>query len=361
MLQSTRIALSGLAVVLTIGCGFVAVKIDSAGSSGRENVVVSEDVKALRANLSGKMRAALTKVEKGKYDEARALAKKLHQGGDVHAAYLLGFLHENGLGGPIDKASAIELYRLAADAGIADAQFSLGIQDVARGRYDDGVGWLNKAAQQQHPLAQSKLGALYAEGRALPADQEKAFYWFSQAAMQDNVDGLAGVGIAYLTGSGAAIDYPKAAAAFEKAAQFGHGQSQYNLALLYDSKLLGEPDPEKVLYWMSAAARSGVPSANVALGLMFHESGVKAEGGEGPADFFAKAAEAGDPQGMFLYAVALSEGDGREKDDSAAVFWLDSVIAAHNASRELKRNAQSLRARLAGEASPVFGAISLRD
>jgi len=360
-MQSTRIAAAGVLVVLTIGCGFLAVKIDAGRESGRNKVAVSQDVKALRASLSGRMRSALSKVEDGKYEEAREIAEKLQKGGDVHAAYLLGFLNENGLGGPKDKAASIELYKIAADAGISDAQHALGAQSVARGRYDEGIKLLTKAARQDHPLAQARLGALYAEGRGIPANQDKAFHWFQKAADQENVDGLAGVGIAYLTGAGVPLNYKKSAAAFEKAARLGHGQSQYNLALLYDSKLLGEPDGEKVLYWMSAAARSGLPSANVALGLMFHESGAKGKDGEQPADFFAKAAEAGDPQGMFLYAVALSEGDGREKDEGAAVFWLDSVMAAHDASRDLKSNASLLRSRLAGDPGAVLGGLTLRD
>lgn len=361
MLRSTRMTLASLTLGLAIGCGIVAVSIESKPVTAGGDVKVSKEVGALRARLSGKMRTALSRVEEGKYEDAREITQRLHDAGDVQASYLLGFLKENGLGGPQDKSGALNLYQIAANEGVADAQFALGNQAASRGQYELAYKWLEKAANQDLPQAQTRLATLYAEGRGGAVNAERAFKLFSAAAEQGDAEGLAGVGIAHLTGAGASLDYPKAAVAFEQAANLGHAQSQYNLALLYDSKLLGKPDPAKTHHWMKAAAENGMAAANVALGLMAHNGGGSDASGAIPAEYFAKAAEAGDPQGMFLFAVALAEGDGLEKDETTAVFWLDSVLAAHNASRELKASADALRERLAGEASPVVGSLTLRE
>ena len=79
------------------------------------------------------------------------------------------------------------------------------------------------------------------------------------------------------------------------------------------------------------------------LGLLVH-SGVDAE--ESPADWFERAADAGDPQGRFLYAVALSEGDGRDRDADAARLLVDGLIADSNVDSGLKEQAKKLRRRL---------------
>jgi len=79
------------------------------------------------------------------------------------------------------------------------------------------------------------------------------------------------------------------------------------------------------------------------LGLLIHR-GAKAE--ESPADWFERAARADDPQGRFLYAVALSEGDGREVDPASALVLVDDLLADEAAPPELKAQAKKLKARL---------------
>lgn len=100
---------------------------------------------------------------------------------------------------------------------------------------------------------------------------------------------------------------------------------------------------------MTFAAERGFPPALVGLGILAQRAGAT---NPGAADWFEKAAAAGDPQGQFLYAVALSEGDGRPKDIAGALQWVDRALAAGDAlDPQLRADAQSLRARLAGEAA----------
>jgi len=105
---------------------------------------------------------------------------------------------------------------------------------------------------------------------------------------------------------------------------------------------------------MRDAAEAGFAPARVGLGLLLHDG---AAGEDRPADWFARAAEAGDPQGMFLYAVALSQGDGRERDEDAAIAQLDALIASPDpADPALIRQAKRLRAELQrGRDGGLFG------
>ena len=105
----------------------------------------------------------------------------------------------------------------------------------------------------------------------------------------------------------------------------GYPLAQVNLASLYlDGRGVERDEAYGVLLFQEAAF-SGFPEAMTAMGLLVHQGADGA--GLSTADWFEKAARAGDAQGQFLYAVALKEGDGRERNPSEARTWLDRALA----------------------------------
>ena len=146
-----------------------------------------------------------------------------------------------------------------------------------------------------------------------------------------------------MSGDGVAKDQRKAADWFERGAHAGDPVSAYNLALMLQSGALGAPDLDAAATHMRAAAEAGMPPAMTALGLLIHGG---AKSGDLPADWFERAAKAGDPQGRFLYAVALSEGDGRDKDAASARVLIDDLLSDAAVSPELKAHAKKLKERL---------------
>lgn len=87
-----------------------------------------------------------------------------------------------------DHASALALYRQAADAGLREAMFALG-------RYHrDGLGttadaqaafeWFRKAAERGHPVARYELGLAYRDGRGTDEDLDLAREWLEAAALR---------------------------------------------------------------------------------------------------------------------------------------------------------------------------------
>jgi hypothetical protein len=95
-------------------------------------------------------------------------------------------MHERGEGVPQDYAEAEKWYRLAAEQGIADARFNLGVMYVeGRGVPQDhaeAVKWYRLAAQQGHARAQSNLGIMYATGQGVLQDYVQAYMWSNLAA-----------------------------------------------------------------------------------------------------------------------------------------------------------------------------------
>ncbi len=83
----------------------------------------------------------------------------------------------------------------AAEQGLADAQFNLGLMYAnGEGVEKDmmqAVELFKKAAEQGHVDAQNNLGAMYFTGEGVERNVKKAIEWFEKAAAQGNVDAQA--------------------------------------------------------------------------------------------------------------------------------------------------------------------------
>jgi uncharacterized protein len=75
-----------------------------------------------------------------------------------------------------------------ADAGNAEAQFSLGLKFATGSRaaldYAKAAHWYLRAAHQNHALAQFNLGLMFAGGQGVAQDDAKSAMWMQMAAQQ---------------------------------------------------------------------------------------------------------------------------------------------------------------------------------
>jgi uncharacterized protein len=112
--------------------------------------------------------------------------------------------------------------RQAAEDGVADAQFWLGVayeQDEfgVFGVRDEreALKWYRKAAEQGNPDAEVELGRCYEDGRGVEQDYALAAQWYRKAA--EHVPNLGGagqgrndLGLLYMEGPGVPKDYVQA-------------------------------------------------------------------------------------------------------------------------------------------------------
>jgi hypothetical protein len=144
---------------------------------------------------------------------------------------------------------------------------------------------LQYAAEQGQPVAQWKLGRMYAEGDGVPRDDLRAFNYFSQVANShpDEVPGtpqarfvanaFVALGHYYLTGipnSKVSADLMRGRNMLSYAASyFGDADAQYELGRLY----LGDKpsDPHQAARWFQLAASKGQCRAEAALGDMLFQ------------------------------------------------------------------------------------------
>lgn len=127
----------------------------------------------------------------GRHSEAWRELKPLADKGDAYAQYYIGSLYQAGHGVPASVHHAASWYEKAAQQDHALAQFALGFllycgagegDDALRADPAAAAPWLEKAAEQQVVPAQHLLGQMYREGRGVAADRQKALDWTRRAA-----------------------------------------------------------------------------------------------------------------------------------------------------------------------------------
>jgi TPR repeat protein len=166
-----------------------------------------------------------------------------------------------------DRARSLELKTAAAEAGVTEAAALLGTQ------YREGRGgvprdpaeaarWFAVAAENGVPEAQYNLGLMHYRGEGVPRQLHEALRWMRQAAANGHVPAQRAVGQLYLTGLDTmGQDLQEARSWLASAASRGDRESQRLLAEL-DRAEAAERDHARryrmlwsvtAAYWASAA------------------------------------------------------------------------------------------------------------
>lgn len=120
--------------------------------------------------------------------QARAWYTRAAEQGEAKAHWFLGVLDFDAPDGQRNVAGAMQHWRKAAEAGVADAQYRLGrLLAQKKESVAEGMQWLEKAAAPGKkggvPEAATALGNLYMTGaNGAPQDTEKAVAWYAAGA-----------------------------------------------------------------------------------------------------------------------------------------------------------------------------------
>lgn len=217
---------------------------------------------------------------------------------------MLGLSLDNGEGTTSDHAQARIWYRKAAEQGIKEAQYNLGLLYYrcdggpgSRENYEEAAQWFRKAAEQGYERAQSRLSLLYGLGLVTPQDHEWEVNRGRREAEQGDVGAQRILGDRYRYGRGVPQDHAEAASWYRKAAQIGDLAAQISLAQMYSQGLV----PLGV-YFGFAFTEANCEDAKSHLALdedVYLRHGSK----EAAAYWFAKAAQLGSE----IAALALAD------------------------------------------------------
>ncbi|HHP7237323.1 MAG TPA: tetratricopeptide repeat protein [Longibacter sp.] len=102
--------------------------------------------------------------------------------GDPDADLALGEMHYRGYGVTRDTTAALDHWRRAAAAGLAEAQYRLAMSRFEAGAHRPAFRWAHRAADQKHAAAESFLAFLYQDGYGTARDPDSAMVWLRRAA-----------------------------------------------------------------------------------------------------------------------------------------------------------------------------------
>jgi TPR repeat protein len=170
---------------------------------------------------------------------------------------------------------------VAATAGVP-AGAAVGVKAAVPA--ENSLTALQYAAEGGHPIAQWRLGRMYADGDGVARDDLRAFEYFSRIANQHAEDSpsapqaqivanaFVALGRYYRDGianSRVRSDRERAREMFQYAATyFGNADAQYNLARMYLDGVSGQRDPKYAARWLAQAAQKGQFQAQALLGQM---------------------------------------------------------------------------------------------
>jgi TPR repeat protein len=227
---------------------------------------------------------------------------------------------------------AVALYRQAAQAGLAEAQFALG-QAYAAGKGVDqnyllAVRWLSEAAQQGLATAQFAIAEMHIEGHGVARDPKQALVWLRKAARQNHL----GAQVALEQMDQSALDGEplrvhahkrpgqaerrKDEARWIQAAENGNADARYHLGLMYAQGLGLDADPQEAMHWYSVAAQQGHAKAQWALAELLEQ-----QGSPQALEWYHKAAEAGLPGAQCALGRWYRDGRWVDADPLKSQHW----------------------------------------
>ncbi len=197
-------------------------------------------------------------------------------------------------GDPIDAQTSMEdarlqedlrrlrgtrLFRDAAEAGDAEAQYMLGVcQEMGHGTTPDAaeaVRWYGRAANQDHVVAQYHLGYCLLHGIGTDKDPDAGFRWALKAAKKGHAEAQNAVGWCLEKGVGAAQDVATGLSWYQEAANQDHAQAQYNIAYFYHMGSGVPQDLSMALKWYERAQAAGHGKADLRIREVQQASGLQ--------------------------------------------------------------------------------------
>ena len=175
------------------------------------------------------------------------------------------------------------------------------------------------AANQGFAPAQHNLGLMYEQGRGVAQDLKKAFELYQLAANQGFAPAQYNLGFMYAQGRGVAQDLEKAVDLLQLAANQGHAGAQYNFGGMYAHGRGVAQDLKKAFDLFQLAANQGHAAAQNNLGVMYaHGRGV-AQDLKKAFDLFQLAANQGFARAQYNLGTMYEQGRGVAQDLKKAV------------------------------------------
>ncbi len=181
--------------------------------------------------------------------------------GDARAMFLLGVMHDLGVGVPADPQRAFTLWKQSAQWGYRESAYMLALC------YERGAGaakdtqlaaqWFRKAADAGHAASQNYLGTLCEEGKYVPRDIAAAITLYEKAVAQGHRAAHGNLGACYREGHGVPRDLDRAIDLFRRGAAIGSPLCMHLLGVSYRDGTGVPADSAEAARWFAEAKAAG--------------------------------------------------------------------------------------------------------
>lgn len=160
----------------------------------------------------------------------------------------------------------------------------------------EGVRDLEARALGGSAEAQHDLATLYASGKLVTLNYDRARYWFTRAADGGIANAHYNIGVMYHQGLGVEPDMKTAIVAYERAAELGHPEAMYNLGIAFVEGVGVAADTGRGVSYFKRAADAGVPQAAYNLGVLYESNFIGAIDTVKAREWYKKAGDLGHPE-----------------------------------------------------------------
>lgn len=206
------------------------------------------------------------------------LFRRAATAGNAEAQFFVSRCYGNGDGIRADSSVQVEWLLRSAEAGFADSQCDLGLliynaasegvpnAEIAdRINFVESVKWLRKAAERGVASAQYVLGLCYQEGKGVPIDLAESMKWLQKAAEQGHAEAQSNLAWCYVDS-----DKSEHVKWLNRAAEQGHYKAQLRLSIIHFVGYLPEEQQDIVqaYKWERILAETAADAEGAACALL---------------------------------------------------------------------------------------------
>lgn len=275
--------------------------------------------------------------------KAAASFRRAAESGFAIAKVNLGLCCLNGWGVEKDEVAAFMLFKEAADLGNGAGAACVGqmLRDGITVGVDavQAVKYLREAAEEGDAIAWYELGLGYDLGLGIDVDKEEAIKWYTLSAADGNADAQARLAAILAAPGRSDAEFKKAMTLLEFSTDQGSDIGDYHRGLLqlYGARSL-KPNPTAARLIALSLRDRGSPYGCRLLGRIFdHGGGDVTRDPRQAAEWFLKAALAGDAESQAEMGLRYERADGVVRDLVEAYAWatLAAPVRSTGAVRRL--------------------------
>lgn len=185
--------------------------------------------------------------------------------GNGNAMLTLGTMYERGIGTPRNFVKALEWYRKAATAGMAEGFYNVGVcYEIGMGttgNLQEAFNNFETAAEKGLPQGLYKLAALYFSGTGTAKNEPWGVELLTRSAAAGHAGAANDLGVISFEGTyGQPKDPAKAFDWFSRSSEMGNGEAMKNLAVFYRDGIGRPADAGQELKWYALARLAGYPA-----------------------------------------------------------------------------------------------------